>query len=69
MKNDFIKYYGEKNISPVKQDISNLQLHCRRREKLYRQLGIPFIFFKNKHILEIGPGSGYNTLVLFLGGG
>lgn len=69
MKNDFLKYYGEKNISPVKQDISDLQLHCRRREKLYRQLGLPFCLFKDKNILEVGPGSGYNTLVLLHGGG
>lgn len=69
MKNDFLKYYGEKNISPVKQDISDLQLHCRRREKLYRQLGLPFCIFKDKKVLEIGPGSGYNTLVLLKGGG
>ena len=69
MKNDFLKYYGEKNISPVKQDISDLQLHCRRREKLYRQLGLPFCLFKDKNVLEIGPGSGYNTLVLLHGGG
>lgn len=69
MKNNFLKYYGEKNISPVKQDISDFQLHCRRREKLYRQLGLPFCLFKDKNILEIGPGSGYNTLVLLQGGG
>lgn len=69
MKNDFLKYYGEKNISPVKQDISDLQLHCRRREKLYRQLGLPFCLFRDKNVLEIGPGSGYNTLVLLQRGG
>lgn len=68
MENVFLSYYKEKNISPVKQDISDLQLHCRRREKLYRQLGLPFCLFKDKNILEIGPGSGYNTLVLLHGG-
>lgn len=69
MKNDFLKYYEEKDISPVKQDISDLRLHCRRREKLYRQLGLPFCLFQGKNVLEIGSGSGYNTLVLLQGGG
>lgn len=68
MKNDFLTYYGEKNISPVRQDISDFRLHCRRREKLYRQLGLPFCLFKDKCILEVGPGSGYNTLALLHGG-
>lgn len=66
--NDFIKYYGEKGISPVKQDISNLRMHYAKREKLYRQLGIPCMSFEGKKILEVGPGSGYNTLAYFFGG-
>lgn len=65
MKNNFLEYYGKHNISPVKQDISDIELHFAKREKLYRQLGIPNIAFRNSRILEIGPGGGYNTLAFF----
>lgn len=67
--NDYLKYYGEHNISPVSQDISDIESHFRKREKLYRQLGIPTMAFKDKEILEVGPGSGYNTLAFFTWGG
>lgn len=70
VKNKFIEYYGKYGISPVKQDIGEINLHYARREKLYRQLGIPCIAFEGKRILEVDPGSGYNTLAyFFLGGG
>ncbi len=65
MQNDILSYYVENSISPVHQDISNWNLHIERRRKLYRQCGIPFKFFEGKKILEVGPGSGYNTLVFF----
>lgn len=65
MANNYLDYYGNHDISPVRQDISNIDIHYRRREKLYRQCGIPVIAFKDKDVLEIGPGGGYNTLALF----
>ncbi len=67
--NSFLEYYGEHQISPVAQDISDLALHYRKREKLYRQLGMPPRLFQNADILEVGPGSGYNTLAFFAWGG
>ena len=63
--NSFIEYYGERKISPVVQDISDIEKHYKKREKLYRQLGMPPILFRNANILEVGPGSGYNTLAFF----
>ncbi len=66
-KNDFLEYYGKYHISPVVQDISNFNEHCLRRKKLYRQLGMPFMLFENKEMLEVGPGRGYNSLVFFEG--
>lgn len=65
MNNEFLKYYGQHNISPVHQDINDFELHLRRRKKLYRQLGIPLRVFNNSKMLEIGPGGGYNTLCFF----
>lgn len=65
MKNDYLDYYGEHNISPVKQDISDIRIHYERRKKLYRQCGIPAMAFRNAEVLEVGPGGGYNTLAFF----
>lgn len=65
MKNDMLEYYEEHQISPVKQNIDNIEIHYTRRRKLYLQCGIPIITFKNAEILEIGPGGGYNTLAFF----
>lgn len=65
MKNDFLEYYGEHAISPVKQNIKDFETHLVRRRKLYRQCGIPILAFKNAKILEVGPGGGYNTLAFF----
>lgn len=58
MKNEFLRFYGTHNISPVRQNIDDLEMHYQRREKLYRQCGIPVIAFKDKEVLEIGPGGG-----------
>ncbi len=65
MRNSFLEYYGKHYISPVHQDISNMELHFERRRKLYRQCGIPVQTFRDTEILEVGPGSGYNTLAFF----
>lgn len=64
-ENDFLNFYGKHRISPVRQDLSNKEIHYRRREKLYRQLGMPIILFKDANMLEVGPGGGYNTLAFF----
>lgn len=65
MKNDFLEYYGEHHISPVRQNIDDIEIHYERRKKLYRQCGIPVRAFYNAEILEVGPGGGYNTLAFF----
>jgi len=59
----FIEFYGKHHISPVRQDISDLERHFQRRKGLYYQLGLLPSFFTGKTILEIGPGSGYNSIV------
>lgn len=64
--NQFLKYYGEHGISPVSQDISDLEAHIVRRKRLYRLLGIDYRLFRGANILEVGAGSGYNTLVFLL---
>ncbi|MDH4028959.1 MAG: methyltransferase domain-containing protein [Nitrospirota bacterium] len=60
----FIEFYREHNISPVHQDISDLERHFQRRQHLYRHLGILPSIFEGKEILEVGPGSGYNSIYI-----
>lgn len=64
-ENPLLSFYIQHNISPVHQDIKHFKNHLLRREKLYRMLGLPPIAFSNKTVLEIGPGGGFNSLVLF----
>ena len=68
-KNAFLEYYKKNNISPVHQDVTDFQLHLQRRRKLYRQCGIPVKMFNGASVLEVGPGSGYNTLAFLKWGG
>ena len=62
--NKILDFYREHGISPVHQDISDFNYHCARREKLYRQLGMPTILFHKAEVLEVGTGGGYNAAVL-----
>lgn len=62
--NKILDFYREHKISPVHQDIQDFNYHCRRREKLYRQLGMPTQLFRNADVLEVGTGGGYNSIVL-----
>ena len=62
MDNNYIEFYGKNRISPVNQDISDIEKHYRRRQKLYRMCGIPTFAFKGSEMLEIGPGGGHNAL-------
>lgn len=57
-----LEFYGEHGISPVRQDVSDLERHFQRRESLYRQLGILPQSITGRSVLEVGPGSGYNSV-------
>ncbi len=65
VENPLLLFYRKHNISPVHQDLTDFNVHLRRREKLYRKLGLPPFAFSNKAILEVGPGGGYNALAYF----
>lgn len=58
----FIDYYSENAISPVSQDISDIGKHFRRRDSLFRLLGLLPTFVRGRTVLEFGPGSGHNAL-------
>ena len=59
---DHLEFYIKNKISPVRQDIHDLQRHMDRRKALYQRLGVPSQFITGKNILEVGPGSGHNSL-------
>lgn len=61
--NELLKFYEQHKISPVSQDISDLDLHFGRRIGLYRTLGLPPLLFKDRDVLEVAPGSGFNSIV------
>ncbi len=58
----FVDFYRANGISPVSQDIADLQRHYERRESLYRLLGIAPGAVTGKRVAEFGPGSGHNAI-------
>lgn len=59
-----LEYYVKSGISPVHQDIFDLDRHFRRRGSLYLSLGLPPGIFQGADVLEVGPGSGHNSLFI-----
>jgi SAM-dependent methyltransferase len=62
VQTSLVDFYRRHGISPVRQDISNLQAHFTRRSGLYRHLGLLPSFLRGRSVLEIGPGSGFNSV-------
>lgn len=60
----FVDYYLSNKISPVSQDIADLERHLQRRSSLLRTLGIPPSFVRGRSIIEFGPGGGHNAVHL-----
>ena len=58
----YLDYYGQHGIIPVRQDTGNMALHMARRHSLYRHLGLQPFAFRNRRVLEFGPGTGDNAL-------
>ena len=59
-----LEHYLKEKISPVNYDIPNLKKHFQIRGSLYRLLGLIPSFFKGKNVLEVGPGSGQNSIYI-----
>jgi hypothetical protein len=57
-----LEYYIREGISPVHYDLSDLNKHFQTRASLYRLLGLVPSFLKGKDIIEVGPGSGHNSI-------
>ena len=62
MSASHLDFYRAHHISPVRQDISDLERHFERREALFRHLGILPQFIEGRKVLEVGPGSGHNAI-------
>ncbi len=62
MSASHLDFYGQFQISPVRQDISDLERHFQRRQALYRHLGILPEHVAGRRVCEVGPGSGYNSI-------
>jgi SAM-dependent methyltransferase len=62
-KRAFIAYYNQHSIIPVSQDISDPDF-IFKRASLYKLLGIPLPSLRNKSILELGPGGGFNAIAI-----
>ena len=57
-----LDFYRKNEISPVRQEIRDLGQHFQRRQALYRQLGFLPVIIRDRTILEVGRGSGNNSL-------
>jgi SAM-dependent methyltransferase len=57
-----VDFYRRHGISPVRQRIPDLEEHFTRRAGLYHHLGLLPAFLRGHSVLEIGPGSGFNSL-------
>lgn len=58
----YIDFYEDHQIIPVRQDLSDMAKHLRRRDALYRQLGLLPALVRGRSVLEIGPGTGDNAV-------
>ena len=61
---EHLDFYREFGVSPVSQDTTVWQQHIQRREYLYRSLGVPAVFVEGKRVVEVGPGSGQNSIYI-----
>lgn len=64
MQPTHLDYYLAHDISPVRQNIGDLDAHLQRRQSLYRVAGLLPRMFRDCDVLEVAPGSGHNSLFL-----
>jgi SAM-dependent methyltransferase len=64
----FVDFYNKHNVIPVSQDLEDLDDFVFRRNFLYTRLGAPLRQFKNRRVIEFGPGGGYNAVATSLRG-
>lgn len=65
-ENRILKFYEKYGVSPGNKEMEDWIELKKKRNNLYRQLGIPIQCFKGKNVLEFGPGSGHNALAMMM---
>jgi len=64
MTKPFIDFYNSIGFAPTGQEPALKVEHKQNRNNLYRKLGLHSGIFKSARVLEIGPGSGENSIDL-----
>jgi hypothetical protein len=64
MTKPFIDFYTQIGFAPTGQQIGLSKRHRENRTNLYRKLGLHPMVFMGARVLEIGPGSGENSIDL-----
>lgn len=64
MINKNLDFYKENNLAPTVRASEGKKDLFEKRKKLYRQLGIPQLCFRDAEVIEFGPSTGENSLVL-----
>jgi 2-polyprenyl-3-methyl-5-hydroxy-6-metoxy-1,4-benzoquinol methylase len=64
MKRPFIDFYEKIGFAPTGQQEGQVQKHRENRTNLYRKLGLHSGVFRGANVLEVGPGSGENSIDL-----
>ncbi len=60
----FVDFYNEIGFAPTSQQLGRSFDHNQNRNNLYRKLGIHKLAWLNSSVLEVGPGSGENSIDL-----
>lgn len=64
MKKPFLDFYSSIGFAPTGQKVGTSVIHQQNRTNLYRKLGLHPQILKGARVLEIGPGSGENSVDL-----
>jgi 2-polyprenyl-3-methyl-5-hydroxy-6-metoxy-1,4-benzoquinol methylase len=64
MTRPFVDFYNEIGFAPTSQQLGRSFEHKQNRSNLYRKLGIHKFSWLNASVLEVGPGSGENSIDL-----
>jgi ubiquinone/menaquinone biosynthesis C-methylase UbiE len=64
MKRPFIDFYTKIGFAPTQQQSGMQFTHQLNRRNLYRKLGLHPRVFQGANVLEVGPGSGENSIDL-----
>jgi 16S rRNA G527 N7-methylase RsmG len=62
MTKPFVDFYNRHGVIPVGQNLDDLGNFVFRRNFLYTRLGAPLRQFRDRRVIEFGPGGGFNAV-------